>query len=52
MLAAQSFIQILETFLAIKVIFIADLFSYIKNSSFIWKTAKTIGITGFIPKKI
>jgi len=34
MLAAQSFIQILRTFVAILSIFIAAYFSYIKNSIF------------------
>ena len=49
--AAQSFIQILETFLARIFIFIAAYFSDIKNSLFNYKTAKTIGNTGFILKK-
>ena len=45
--AAQSFIQILETFLAKLFIFIAVYFSYIKNRLFNKKTAKTIGSTRF-----
>ena len=49
--AAQSFIQILETFLAGIFIFVAAYFSYIKNSLFNKKTAKTIGITRFSIKK-
>jgi len=43
--AAQSFIQILGTFLAPLFIFIASLFSYIKLAPFNYKTAKTIGST-------
>ncbi|KGG02757.1 hypothetical protein EU99_1719 [Prochlorococcus marinus str. MIT 9321] len=49
--AAQSFIQILETFLAKIFIFIGAYFSYIKNSLFNNKTAKAIGITRFSIKK-
>ena len=49
--AAQSFIQILETFLAKIFIFIAAYFSYIKNSLFNKKTAKAIGNTRFSVKK-
>ena len=45
--AAQSFIQILGTFLAKIIIFIAAYFSYIKNSLFNKKTAKAIGNTRF-----
>ena len=51
MLAAQSFIQILRTFVAILSIFIAAYFSYIKNNFFNKKTAKTIGNTRLILKK-
>ena len=49
--AAQSFIQILETFLARIVTFIAVNFSYIKNRLFNKKTAKAIGNTRFSIKK-
>jgi len=49
--AAQSFIQILGTFLATLFIFIAAYFSYIKNSLFNKKTAKAIGNTRFSIKK-
>ena len=57
--AAQSFIQILRTFVAILSIFIAAYFSYIKNSHFNKKIAKPIGntrlvrknLTQFIPEK-
>jgi len=49
--AAQSFIQILGTFLAPLFIFIASFFSHYKISPFIYKTAKAIGITGFILEK-
>ncbi len=49
--AAQSFIQILGTFLATLFIFIAENFSYIKNRLFNLKTAKTIGNTGFSLEK-
>jgi len=51
MLAAQSFIQILGTFLAKLFIFIAAYFSYIKNSFFNMKTSKSIGITRLSLKK-
>ena len=43
--AAQSFIQILGTFLAKISIFIAAYFSYIENSLLDMKTAKSIGNT-------
>ena len=49
--AAQSFIQIIGTFLAKLDIFIAAYFSYLKNSLFIKKTAKAIGNTRFSIKK-
>ena len=49
--AAQSFIQILGTFLAKLFIFKATYFSYIKNSFFNFKTAKPIGNTRFNPKE-
>ena len=45
MLAAQSFIQILGTFLAKIYIFMVAYFSYIENSHFNKKTAKSIGNT-------
>jgi len=45
--AAQSFIQILGTFLATLFIFCSHAFSFIKNSLFIKRTAKSIGSTGF-----
>jgi len=45
--AAQSFIQILGTFLAKLFILIAVYFSYIKNSLCNLKAAKTFGITKF-----
>ena len=48
---AQSFIQILGTFLATLFIFMAAHFSYKKNNLFNKKTAKTIGITRLILKK-
>ena len=51
MLAAQSFIQILGTFLAKIYIFMAAYFSYIENSLFNKKTAKSIGNTVFSIKK-
>jgi len=50
--AAQSFIQILGTFLATLFIFIAAYFSYIKNSLFNKKTAKPIGNTRLSIKKL
>ena len=49
--AAQSFIQILGTFLAKKIIFIAEYSSLKKNSLFNKKTAKAIGNTRFSIKK-
>ena len=49
--AAQSFIQILGTFLATLFIFIAALFSFIQNSLFIYRTTKSVGSTGFSLKK-
>ena len=49
--AAQSFIQILETYLATLFIFIAVYFSHIKNGLFNWKTGEPIGITRFCLKK-
>ena len=49
--AAQSFIQILGTFLAPLFIFIASLFSYIKLSPLTIKQLKTIGNTWFILEK-
>ena len=50
--AAQSFIQILGTFLATLFIFTAVNISYIKNSLFIYRTAKSIGNTGFSLKNL
>ena len=50
--AAQSFIQILGTFLAILFIFYSRAFSFIKNSPFIERTAKSIGSTGFSIKNL
>ena len=49
--AAQSFIQILGTFLAKLFIFMAAHFSHIKSSLFNEKTVKPIGSTRFILKK-
>tara|TARA_B100000242_G_scaffold248782_1_gene189908 strand:+ start:509 stop:748 length:240 start_codon:yes stop_codon:yes gene_type:complete len=49
--AAQSFIQILGTFLSKKFISMAAYFSYIKNSLFNKKSAKAIGNTRFNIKK-
>ena len=49
--AAQSFIQILETFLARLFIFISTYFSYIKLAHLTIKQLKTIGSTWFILKK-
>ena len=49
--AAQSFIQILRTFLATLFILITANFSYIKNSLFNQETAKTIGNTRSSLKK-
>jgi type IV secretory pathway TraG/TraD family ATPase VirD4 len=48
---AQSFIQILGTFLAKLFNFIAVYFSHIKNSLFNWGIAKTVGNTRFSLKK-
>ena len=48
---AQSFIQILGTYLASLFIFIVAYFSYIKNGLFNLKTAKTFGNTWFSLKK-
>ncbi len=48
---AQSFIQILGTFLAPLFIFIASLFSFIKLAPLTIKQLKTIGRTRFILKK-
>ena len=50
--AAQSFIQILETFLATLFIFTAAYCSYIKNSFFNQITGKIIAITGFSLKNL
>ena len=50
--AAQSFIQILGTFLAKFFILIALYFSYIKKSIFKMKTAKTVGNTRFSIKNL
>ena len=52
MTAAQSFIQILGTFLATLFIFYSHAFLFIKNNIFILRTAKSIGITGFSTKNI
>jgi len=52
MLAAQSFIQILETFLATLFISYNRAFSFIKNSFFIQRTAKSIGVTRFSLKNL
>jgi len=49
--AAQSFIQILGTFLAKKFIFTATYFSLKKKTLFDKKTAKPTGITRFSIKK-
>ena len=48
MRAAQSFIQILGTFLAPLFIFIASIFSYIKLAPLTIKQLRSIGNTGFI----
>jgi len=45
--AAQSFIQISGTFLATLFISHSRAFSFIKNSLFIYRTAKSIAGTGF-----
>ena len=47
MTAAQSFIQILETFLATLFISYNRAFLFIKNSLFIKRTARSIGGTRF-----
>ena len=47
MLAAQSFIQILRTFLAILIKFPDTHFSYLKNNLHIYKIVKLISITCF-----
>ena len=49
--AAQSFIQIWWTFLAILIIFIALYSSFARNNLLNLKTAKTIGVTSFNLKK-
>ena len=49
--AAQSFIQILRTFLATLFIFYSRAFLFIKNSLFNKKSAKTIGNTRFSIKE-
>jgi hypothetical protein len=50
--AAQSFIQILGSFLATLFISHSRTFSFIKNSLFTYKTAKSIGGTGFSIKNL
>ncbi|MBW3046228.1 hypothetical protein CU306_07065 [Prochlorococcus marinus str. MU1414] len=50
--AAQSFIQFLGTFLATIFISYSRTFSFIKNSFFIYRTAKSLGGTGFIIKNL
>ena len=50
--AAQSFIHTLGTFLATLFIFCSRTFSFIKNSLFIKRTAKSIGSTGFSIKNL
>ena len=50
--AAQSFIQILGTFLATLFIFYSRAFLFIKNCIFILRTAKNIGVTGFSTKNL
>ena len=50
--AAQSFIQILGTFLATLFIFYSRAFLFIKNSLFILRIAKSIGGTGFSIKNL
>ena len=49
--AAQSFIQLLETFLAILISLLAANFSYTKKQLLIYKTAKKLGNTGFRREK-
>ena len=50
--AAQSFIQLLGTFLATLFIFYSRAFLFIKNSIFILRTGKSIGVTGFSTKNL
>ena len=50
--AAQSFIQILGTFLATLFILYSRAFLFIKNCIFILRTAKNIGVTGFSTKNL
>ena len=50
--AAQSFIQILGTFLATLFIFYSRAFLFIKTCIFILGSAKNIGITGFSTKNL
>jgi len=50
--AAQSFIQILGTFLATLFISYSRAFSFIKNRLFIQRSAKSIGGTGFSIKNL
>jgi len=50
--AAQSFIQILGTFFATLFISYSRDFSFIKNSLFIERTAKSIGNTGLSIKNL
>ena len=50
--AAQSFIQILGTFLATLFNFIATHFSYVRKNIFYWRTAKSIGSTEFRLKNL
>ena len=50
--AAQSFIQILGTFLATLFILYSRAFLFIKNSIFILRTTKSIGVTGFSTKNL
>jgi len=49
---AQSFIQILGTFLATLFILYSRAFLFIKNSIFILRTTKSIGVTGFNTKNL
>ena len=49
--AAQSFIQIIGTFLATLFIFLAANILYTKNTPFQKKTSKPIGNTRLIPRK-
>jgi len=50
--AAQSFIQILGTFLATLFISYSRAFSFIKNRLFIQRSAKSVGGTGFSIKNL